>query len=90
MREHQDQAAITIHPTATPTATAPPFHIRIDRELTDPQVIHLLEEHLTGMRAESPPECVFCTRSERPAPTQHHFPHRLAQGATIRVQRILR
>ena len=28
-----------------------PFHIRIDRELTHPQVIALLEEHLAGMRA---------------------------------------
>ncbi|MDO9253048.1 MAG: GNAT family N-acetyltransferase [Hydrogenophaga sp.] len=36
-----------------------PFHIRIDRELTHPKVIALLEEHLAGMRAESPPECVF-------------------------------
>lgn len=36
-----------------------PFHIRIDRELTHRQVIALLEEHLAGMRAESPPECVF-------------------------------
>ena len=36
-----------------------PFHIRTDRELTHPQVIALLEEHLAGMRAESPPECVF-------------------------------
>ena len=36
-----------------------PFHICIDRELTHPQVIALLEEHLAGMRAESPPECVF-------------------------------
>jgi putative acetyltransferase len=36
-----------------------PFHIRIDRELTHPQVIALLEEHIAGMRAESPPECVF-------------------------------
>jgi putative acetyltransferase len=36
-----------------------PLHIRIDRELTHPQVIALLEEHLAGMRAESPPECVF-------------------------------
>ncbi|MGM9428099.1 GNAT family N-acetyltransferase [Hydrogenophaga sp. MI9] len=33
--------------------------IRIDRALTHPQVISLLEEHLAGMRAESPPECVF-------------------------------
>jgi putative acetyltransferase len=43
------------------TAKAPPrqFHIRIDRELTHPQVLGLLEEHLTGMRAASPPECVF-------------------------------
>lgn len=37
----------------------PLFHIRTDRELTHPQVITLLEEHLAGMRAESPPECVF-------------------------------
>jgi putative acetyltransferase len=36
-----------------------PFHIRIDRELTHPQVLALLNEHLAGMRAESPPECVF-------------------------------
>ncbi|MBU4180916.1 MAG: GNAT family N-acetyltransferase [Gammaproteobacteria bacterium] len=36
-----------------------PFHIRIDRELTHPQVIALQEEHLAGMRAASPPECVF-------------------------------
>ncbi|PKO27394.1 MAG: GNAT family N-acetyltransferase [Betaproteobacteria bacterium HGW-Betaproteobacteria-9] len=36
-----------------------PFHIRIDREHTNQQVIALLEEHLAGMRAESPPECVF-------------------------------
>jgi len=36
-----------------------PFHVRIDRELTHPQLIALLEEHLAGMRAESPPECVF-------------------------------
>lgn len=36
-----------------------PFHICIDRELTHPQVIALLEEHLAGMRAASPPECVF-------------------------------
>ena len=35
------------------------FNIRIDRELTHPQVIALLEEHLVGMRAASPPECVF-------------------------------
>jgi len=35
-----------------------PFHIRIDREITHPQVIALLEEHLAGMRAESPPESV--------------------------------
>lgn len=40
---------------------APPrrFDIRIDRALTHPQVISLLEEHLAGMRAASPPECVF-------------------------------
>jgi putative acetyltransferase len=38
---------------------ASPFHIRVDRALTHPQVIALLEEHLAGMRAASPPECVF-------------------------------
>ena len=38
---------------------ASPFHIRVDRELTHPQVLALLEEHLAGMRAASPPECVF-------------------------------
>ncbi len=36
-----------------------PFHIRTDRELKHPQVLALLEEHLAGMRAASPPECVF-------------------------------
>ncbi|MCU0927532.1 MAG: hypothetical protein MUF44_16535, partial [Hydrogenophaga sp.] len=36
-----------------------PFHLRVDRTLTHPQVIALLEEHLAGMRAASPPECVF-------------------------------
>jgi putative acetyltransferase len=36
-----------------------PFDFRIDRELTHPQVIALLEDHLAGMRAASPPECVF-------------------------------
>jgi len=43
------------------TPEAPPrrFDIRIDRALTHPQVISLLEEHLAGMRAASPPECVF-------------------------------
>ncbi len=35
-----------------------PFHIRIDRELTHPQVLDLLREHLAGMHAESPPESV--------------------------------
>ena len=42
-------------------AEAPPrrFDIRIDRELTHPQVLSLLDEHLAGMRAASPPECVF-------------------------------
>ncbi len=39
--------------------SASPFHIRVDRELTHPQVLALLEEHLAGMRAASPPECVF-------------------------------
>jgi putative acetyltransferase len=43
----------------TPEAPARQFHIRIDHELTHPQVIALLEEHLAGMRAASPPECVF-------------------------------
>lgn len=38
---------------------ARPFHIRVDRALTHPQVLALLEEHLAGMRAASPPECVF-------------------------------
>ncbi len=42
-----------------PSNKTAPFQIRIDRELTHPQVITLLEEHLAGMRAESPPECVF-------------------------------
>ena len=37
----------------------PMFEIRIDRVLKHPQVLSLLEEHLAGMRAESPPECVF-------------------------------
>ena len=36
-----------------------PFDIRIDSELTHPQVLALLEEHLAGMRGASPPECVF-------------------------------
>ena len=40
-------------------AAARAFHIRIDRELTHPQVLRLLDEHLAGMRAASPPECVF-------------------------------
>lgn len=44
-----------MHPEAPPRR----FHIRIDRALTHPQVIALLEEHLAGMRAASPPECVF-------------------------------
>jgi putative acetyltransferase len=39
--------------------TPGPLHIRIDRELTHPQVLALLDEHLAGMRAASPPECVF-------------------------------
>jgi putative acetyltransferase len=38
---------------------ARPFHIRADRALTHPQVLALLDEHLAGMRAASPPECVF-------------------------------
>lgn len=36
-----------------------PFQLHIDRALTHPQVIALLQEHLAGMRAASPPECVF-------------------------------
>lgn len=43
----------------TPEAPPRKFDIRIDRALTHPQVIALLEEHLAGMRAASPPECVF-------------------------------
>lgn len=43
----------------TSDAAARAFDIRIDRELTHPQVLRLLEEHLAGMRAASPPECVF-------------------------------
>jgi putative acetyltransferase len=35
-----------------------PFHIRIDRELSHPQVLDLLREHLAGMHAESPPDKV--------------------------------
>ena len=42
-----------------PNGSASPFHIRVDRALTHPQVLALLEEHLAGMRAASPPECVF-------------------------------
>jgi putative acetyltransferase len=42
-----------------PCAQAHPIRIRTDRDITHPQVIALLEEHLAGMRAESPPECVF-------------------------------
>ena len=38
---------------------AAPFRIRIDREITHPEVIALLQAHLAGMRAESPPECVY-------------------------------
>jgi hypothetical protein len=46
--------------TATrPNATAPLINIQVDRVLTHPHVINLLEEHLAGMRAESPPECVY-------------------------------
>ena len=35
------------------------LELRADRELQHPQVLALLEEHLAGMRAASPPECVF-------------------------------
>lgn len=45
-------------PSHTTAATAR-FQIRIDRELAHPQLIDLLQEHLAGMRAESPPECVY-------------------------------
>ncbi len=51
-----------MNPDAVPrpaAATSAPFNIRVDRALTHPQVIALLEEHLAGMRAASPPECVF-------------------------------
>ena len=34
------------------------FDIRTDRELTHPQVLALLKEHLAGMHADSPPESV--------------------------------
>lgn len=42
-----------------PERRPPRWDIRIDRELVHPQVLSLLEEHLAGMRAASPPECVF-------------------------------
>lgn len=42
-----------------PSAAAHAFDIRVDHELRHPQVLRLLEEHLAGMRAASPPECVF-------------------------------
>lgn len=42
-----------------PDAPLRRFHICIDRALTHPQVLSLLDEHLAGMRAASPPECVF-------------------------------
>ncbi|WP_310565926.1 GNAT family N-acetyltransferase [Hydrogenophaga sp.] len=51
-----------MNPDAAPrpaAAASAPFSIRVDRALTHPQVIALLEEHLAGMRAASPPECVF-------------------------------
>ena len=51
-----------MNPDAAPrpaAAASAPFNIRVDRALTHPQVIALLEEHLAGMRAASPPECVF-------------------------------
>lgn len=35
------------------------LELRADRELQHPQVLALLDQHLAGMRAESPPECVF-------------------------------
>ena len=40
------------------TTSGSPVDIRIDRELTHPQVIALLQEHMAGMHAESPPESV--------------------------------
>lgn len=40
------------------TTSGSPVDIRIDRELTHPQVIALLREHMAGMHAESPPESV--------------------------------
>jgi putative acetyltransferase len=39
--------------------TITPFTIRVDRQLTDPQVVNLLREHLAGMFAESPPDKVY-------------------------------
>lgn len=42
-----------------PERHPPRWDIRINRELVHPQVLSLLEEHLAGMRAASPPECVF-------------------------------
>jgi len=43
----------------TQNTSTPVLSIRIDRELTHPQVLSLLEEHLAGMRAASPPDSVF-------------------------------
>jgi putative acetyltransferase len=42
-----------------PETLTRPLEIRVDRALVHPQVIELLQEHLAGMHAESPPECVY-------------------------------
>ena len=42
-----------------PETLTRPLEIRVDRALVHPQVIDLLQEHLAGMHAESPPECVY-------------------------------
>ena len=42
---------------ARPVETSP-LEIRVDLELTHPQILALLQEHLAGMHAESPPESV--------------------------------
>lgn len=42
---------------ARPVETCP-LEIRVDRELTHPQILALLQEHLAGMHAESPLESV--------------------------------
>lgn len=46
-------------PQRQPATARAPLHMRVDRNITHPQVLALLDEHLAGMRAASPPECVF-------------------------------